>query len=53
MKNEFGIENIKFNGNSTSKLPNTCNVSFMHSQNLKGYAVLGNAKILEASTGSW
>jgi len=25
----------------------------MHSQNLKGYAVLGNAKILEASTGSW
>lgn len=53
LKKEFGIENIRFNGSSSLKLPNTCNVSFLHSQNLRGYAVLGNAKILEASTGSW
>ncbi len=48
----FGIENLQFNGGNSKRLPNTCNVSFLHSEKLKGFAVLNNAKILEASTGA-
>jgi hypothetical protein len=55
LKDEFGMENLKFNGKSirSERLPNTCNVSFISSQDLKGYLILGNSKLLEASTGAW
>ncbi|CAF0876774.1 unnamed protein product [Brachionus calyciflorus] len=50
----FGAENLSFNGksNKSTRLPNTCNVSFIQSQEFKGYVVLGRCKYLEASTGS-
>jgi len=51
---EFGRENLSFNGRSTKseRLPNTCNVSFISSDDLKGFIVLANAKLIEASTGA-
>ncbi len=52
---EFGLENLKFNGKShkSERLPNTCNVSFIFNEDLKGFIVLGNAQLIEASTGAW
>lgn len=51
---EFGVDILRFNGKSTraERLPNTCNVSFVESDDFKGYAILGNCKLLEASTGA-
>jgi selenocysteine lyase len=54
-KEEFGVENLHFNGLSkkSERLPNTCNVSFIGSEEFKGYMILNNVKYLEASTGAW
>ena len=52
---QFGLENLKFNGRSSAstRLPNTCNVSFTANVKFKGFAILSNCQHLEASTGSW
>jgi hypothetical protein len=55
LKEEFGSENVRFNGLSeqSERLPNTCNVSFIASDQYKGYLILQKAQHLEASTGAW
>lgn len=55
LKEIFGKENLKFNGRSSKseRLPNTCNVSFIADSRYKGYVILQNTKVLEASTGAW
>lgn len=54
LEDEFGIENLHFNGRSknSERLPNTCNVSFIGSDLYKGWVILENTKLLEASTGA-
>ena len=51
---KFGFKNLHFNGrsNKCDRLPNTCNVSFISSDNYKGYLILSQTKRLEASTGA-
>lgn len=55
LEEEFGLDNLRFNGRSTKskRIPNTCNVSFIGSEEFKGYMILNKAKYLEASTGAW
>jgi cysteine sulfinate desulfinase/cysteine desulfurase-like protein len=45
---------LRFNGRSeqTQRLPNTCNVSFIANEKFKGFEILTNVRVLQASTGA-
>ena len=45
---------MHFNGRTAKakRLPNTCNASFIADEKFKGYHIIAQAKIFEASTGA-
>jgi len=54
LEEEFGKANVHFNGRTAKakRLPNTCNASFIADEKFKGYHIIAQAKIFEASTGA-